>query len=257
MVAISETGMSNSVAAAATERAIAHFKPRVALFVGVAGGLKDVQIGDVVAANKVYGYEFGKADIEGFKTRPNVYNSTHTLEQQARAVARNQDWLQRLSVSVSNPMPKALVGAIAAGEEVLASTHSRSWHLIKRSYGDALAVEMEGHGFLVALHNNQQVGSLVVRGISDLIDGKLEADAANSQILAAQHASAFAFEVLANLSEDKGFSAQSNSEQVKQQDQSTLQTGKFVFHMNGDIHNQHIGDHQQVTISYENNPQKK
>jgi nucleoside phosphorylase len=256
-VVISETGMSNSVAAAAAERDIAQFKPRVALFVGVAGGLKDVQIGDVVAANKVYGYEFGKVDIDGFKTRPFVYNSTHTLEQQARAVARSQDWLQRLPPPVPNPMPKVLVGAIAAGEEVLASTHSQSWNLIKQSYGDALAVEMEGHGFLTALHTNQLVGSLIVRGISDLIDGKQQADAANSQNLAAQHASAFAFEVLAKLIEDKGFSTRSDSEQVKPQDQSTQQTGKFVFNIKGDIHNQQIGDHQQVTINYENHPPKK
>lgn len=257
-VAIAEIGMGNPVAASAAERAIAYFKPRLAFFVGVSGGLKDVQIGDVVAANKVYGYEFGKVDGEGFKTRPSVYNSTHALEQQARAVARSQDWLQRLPLPVLDPAPKALVGPIAAGEEVLASTDSQLWNLIKQSYGDALAVEMEGHGFLAALHTNQHVESLVVRGISDLIDGKLEADAANSQELAAQHASAFAFEVLAELGEDKGFlSAQANSEQLNPQAQSTQHTGKFVFHIEGDVHNQHIGDNQQVTINYENNPQKK
>src|SRR6266446_2992177 len=126
-VAIAEIGMGNPGAASAAERAIAYFKPKLVLFVGVAGGLKDVQVGDVVAANKVYGFEYGKVEATGFKTRPNVYNSTHALDQRSRAVARRQDWLKRLPVP--HTAPKALVGPIAAGEKVLASTNSETWNL--------------------------------------------------------------------------------------------------------------------------------
>jgi len=204
-VAIAEIGMGNPGAASAAERAIAYFKPRLVLFIGVAGGLKDVHIGDVVAADKVYGYESGKVDATGFKTRPSVYHATYALEQRARAVARRQDWLKRLPLPFPSPSPRALVGPITAGEKVLASTTSEQWNLIKQSYGNSLAIEMEGHGFLAALHTNQHVDALIVRGISDLIEGKQEADAANSQELAARHASAFAFEILARLGEDEAF----------------------------------------------------
>lgn len=57
---------------------------------------------------------------------------------------------------------------------------------------------MEGLGVVSATHINQ-VEALIIRGISDLIDKKEEADANSSQPLAARYASAFAFEVLAKL----------------------------------------------------------
>jgi len=55
---------------------------------------------------------------------------------------------------------------------------------LQATYEDALAVEMEGYGFLRQTHANQQVNALVVRGISDLIEGKDEADKQNWQAIA-------------------------------------------------------------------------
>ena len=195
-VLIVETGKGNRRVATETHRAIAFFNPDVVLFVGIAGGRKGVSIGDVVASDKVYNYESGRDEID-FKTRPEAERPSYKLEQRARDIARS--WKRRKQEAGTKDLPNAVVGAIAAGESVVASTQSGTAQRLVQNYGDALAVEMEGYGFLGAAREVQGVSALVIRGISDLINGKEVADQQGSQTLAAHHASAFAFELLAKL----------------------------------------------------------
>ena len=197
-VAIVEIGAGNTGSALEAERAINHFQPSVILFVGIAGGIKDVSLGDVVAATKVYGYESGKARI-AFEPRPDIGLSTYKLIQRARAEARKEDWLQRIQLNVPNRPPNALVAPIAAGEKVIASKRSSLVKFLQSNYGDAVAVEMEGKGLLQAAHANEPVLALIVRGISDLISSKSKTDKAGWQEIAAHNSSAFAFEILAKI----------------------------------------------------------
>jgi nucleoside phosphorylase len=198
-VAVVEVGPGNIAVAALASRAIGHRKADVALFVGVAGGVKDVALGDVVVASKVYGYEGGKDTSFGFLARPDLQHSAHALEQRARAIGKRKLWCDRLDRSINTTDPQIFVGPSAAGEKVVASTRSATAKFLKKQYGDALAVEMEGRGFLEAVHINSVLGT-VIRGISDQLSGKAVSDKAGWQQKAADAASAVAFEMLATLS---------------------------------------------------------
>ena len=187
-----------NTAAFEIDRAIDFFRPSIALFVGIAGGIKDVRIGDVVVATKVYAYESGKAFGQRFLARPDVGESSYRLVQRAQAEARKKSWLHRIREHTGSA-PQVFIGAIASGEKVIASTRSDIYRFLKTEYSDALAVEMEARGFLKATHANENVQALIIRGISDLLTGKNKADASGTQELAARHASAFAYEILSRL----------------------------------------------------------
>jgi len=196
-VAAVAIGAGDLGAAAEAERVITRFSPEVVFFVGVAGGIKDVTLGDVVVPDQVFLYESGKAGEE-FRPNPESYRPTQGLLSNARATSYEENWQSRIVSPPPSP-PKVLIQPIAAGEQVVTSTESPTYERIRQHYGRAVAVEMEGAGFLRGAHGNLGVGSLVVRGISDLIDNKAEADAGGSQPRAADHAAAFAFEVIVNI----------------------------------------------------------
>ncbi|MGV9851520.1 phosphorylase family protein [Streptomyces sp. NPDC003442] len=198
-VAIHMTGPGNPGAAASVERAAALFAPRAVLFVGVAGGRKDVALGDVVAADAVYDYETGKDTETGFLPRQKTYQSAYGLVQLARWVAAADEWQQRVRPGDGAPRPRAHVKPLAAGGRVVAHHRSDVGLRLAASAGDALAVDMEGFGFLAGAYVNQHLDALVIRGISDLLGDKGEAHDERWQPVASRNAAAFAFELIGRL----------------------------------------------------------
>jgi nucleoside phosphorylase len=198
-VAIAQTGPGNATAGVQLERAIRVFQPQIALFVGVAGGRKDVSHGDVVVADRIYDYETGKSELERFLPRMRTYQSAYRLVQQAQLVARQGRWHQRIRPECPQPPPKAFVKPIATGAKVVADDKSEIALLLERNASDALAVETEGHGFLEGAYMNPGVEALVIRGISDLLTGKDQAADERWQPIASAHAAAFAVELLDTL----------------------------------------------------------
>lgn len=197
-VVIALVGQGNDNAQGETQQAINHFNPDILFFIGVAGGVKDVNIGDVVAGTKIYNYESGKVEKQ-FSSRPETKECAYSLVQRAKAEARKSDWLKRLSYT-PNSSPSVKIAPIASGEKIIASTQSQVFELLRDQYNDAIAVEKEGFGFLSAAFRNNNIQAIVIRGISDLIDGKNDNSIESEEIRqekASHHASAFAFEILA------------------------------------------------------------
>lgn len=191
------SGAGNLNAGAEVERALATVKPDVAIFAGIAGGVKDVRLGDVVVASKLYGYEAGVDGAE-FRPRPEIGLPSYVLLQTTYRLAQAGQWRSR-TLGHAGRDSKVFFGAIAAGEKVVKSSTGAVAHLLKAQFSDTLAVEMEGAAFLRAAYQNR-VDSMVIRGISDLLDNKGEVDKSGSQEVAADHAAAFTAELLSELS---------------------------------------------------------
>jgi nucleoside phosphorylase len=198
-VAIHMTGPGNPGAAALVERAAALFAPRAVLFVGVAGGVKDVALGDVVAADAVYDYETGKDTESGFLPRQKTHQPAYGLVQLARNIAAADDWQRWIRPGGTAPRPRAHVKPIAAGGRVVAHERSDVGLRLMAAAGDAVAVDMEGFGFLAGAYVNQHLEALVIRGVSDLLGDKGEAHDEHWQPVASRHAAAFTFELIGRL----------------------------------------------------------
>jgi hypothetical protein len=117
----------------------------------------------------------------------------------ARILRQTGSWKLRLDAALAHETPTLFVGPIAAGEKVVASKRAATARLLNKNYGDTLAVEMEGRGFLEGVHISHPAQGGVVRGISDLLSGKAGADKSGSQPRAADAASAVAFAILSEL----------------------------------------------------------
>jgi len=173
-VAIAEIDNSNASAASETERAINHFKPDVILLVSAAVGIKDVSLGDIVVANKVYGYESGRAGNE-FRPRTETQKPSYQLQARAKAERKKLDWLNRSLHRTPGSSPSVLLAPVASGEKELADEQAELLTFLRSQYGDAVAVDNLGFGFLEAADANEKVPALTVHWIFRSLDGSVEA----------------------------------------------------------------------------------
>ena len=200
-IALGITGVGNTAAAVLAERAIATFRPRALMFVGIAGALReDVALGDVVVATKVYAYHSGEERQDGFRARPRSWEISHQLDQAARRIGAAGTWTRLLEADPARRVPSVHFSPVAAGEVVLKSRDGPLAGRLRHIYGDAVAIEMESAGAALAAHLNDRLPVISIRGISDRADAaKRAADRQGWQQIAAANAAAFAVAVAADL----------------------------------------------------------
>lgn len=195
-VIISQTGSKNTEVALATDRAIQQYNPNIVILTGIAGGVKDVKIGDVVIANKLYGYESGKETDEGFVSRPEVFTCSLDLVDHAKQTALSPQWKSRSPFAENS---NVFTGPIISGDKVIASIESPVYKNIKKHFNDTIALEMEASGFGKVMLYHPMVKFINIRGVSDLLKNKSETDEEGSQEKAVANAVGFVFEMLDGL----------------------------------------------------------
>jgi nucleoside phosphorylase len=204
LVAVKEIGQYNMNSLPRTLEALNLWKPKVILFVGIAGSLREAGLGDVVAATLVSCYEHGKVGGNGYLNRQQeTFRGSEDLIELARNLAQRNSWQNRIEGGCPETMPKLFVEPIVSGEKLMANIESEFYRNLTDNFSGCLAVEMEGYGFHCGVaeyqkRSGQKVDALVIRSISDLIHNQTDERNPQRKVTAARHASAFAFEILAN-----------------------------------------------------------
>lgn len=200
-VALAVMGHGNPPAAALAERAIHSFRPSALLIVGVAHALREgVELGDVVVADRVYGYHSGREDDDGFHARPRVIEMSHELLQLAGYLDRTDGWRKALPERSRADRCRVHIGPVAAGEQQLGSGDTVTSRRLSRHYDDAVVIETESFGSAYAGHLNGSLDVLIIRGVSASTGGVRDGGTERErQEAAAANAAAFAVAVIQNM----------------------------------------------------------
>ena len=162
---------------------IEHFGAEVLLFTGVAGGLQDLKVGDMIAAIATvqhdvditaFGYPYGKISMSEVQIE-----TSKDLLDKAQLVAKE------LGLNLNT-------GIIATGDQFVHSTERKEF-IIKEFA--AKAIEMEG-GSVNLVCNELNVPSLILRSISDTADGDAPENFDRFAKIAAQRSADFVISLL-------------------------------------------------------------
>lgn len=186
-VAVGMTGKAgNNQSALAVSDAIKNWEPRYIFFCGVAGGLMDfekaardknmkidIHLGDVVIAEVIHGYEYGKIDTDFDPRNDWTYHTDQGLWTKAIAYKTSSSWQKRIKLTSPQPYkPKILEGEVASGDKVVDNPTNSFFASVIRKWPKAKAVEMEGAGVGAAINQARDAGKVIgwmmIRGISDI-----------------------------------------------------------------------------------------
>ena len=213
LVVVTQTGAGTHHALSAVETADRDFEEFDLQFVvGVGGSRKtDVPVGSVVASELVYWPYGGKYDEKGFSSRPRIVSTEERVLEIARKVQRDMTWQLRILGEDGETQvepydhhiefpPRGIVAPSVSVEAVQADRGSPLEEQIRKGFGDAHVVEMEGYGAYFAARGSGTPW-IMIRGVSDDTHEKRTEKDADYQPIAARHAAAFAFELMTQWAE--------------------------------------------------------
>ncbi|MDD2754917.1 MAG: HEAT repeat domain-containing protein [Methanothrix sp.] len=183
-VAVGMTGRAGDIQSAmAAKEAISLWKPSYLIFSGIAGGLSNIgsKKGDVIIADCIYGYEYGKIEKE-FVPRGNwTCKTDQGLLTGAIAYSTRYNWRDYIKAEPPEECePEVIRGEIASGEKVVEDPTNEFFAQVISRWPKIKAVEMEGAGIGSAIEQAQSlkvpVGFMVIRAISDLPRPKTKSD---------------------------------------------------------------------------------
>lgn len=168
---IARAGNSNS--SLATNDAIDRWKPNYIFWVGIAGGVKDVNKGDVVIADVIHGYEYGKIEHNNFIPRSNWTYKTNVGLLTGALAHTTSNWKERVKIlPPQTTLTKVIAGEIASGDKVVDDPTYQLIQKVLDTWPKCIAVDMEGAGAGNAIEQAQALGKsvsyMMIRGISDV-----------------------------------------------------------------------------------------
>lgn len=159
----------NTPAAIVTRDLIRDLNPKYIILIGIAAGYDDdgLKLGDVVVSDSIFDYDYTKEFDDKSLIRPRNFNSDHYLVE----CIKSFNWEGEIEIDCpdDSPAPNVMIGHIATGNKVIASTDYKK--KIKGIHDKILAIEMESGGVADAAKQlKNPIGILVIKGISDMGD---------------------------------------------------------------------------------------
>lgn len=165
------TGAGNLEVTRALHQMIPECNPHIVALIGCAGGFPDkIEQYDVVVAPRVDYIARAKVSRKT-QLRPQQEVCSSVFVDHCKNVQLLDLWHQYLHPDITNAPINVQFEPIVSGETVLANSRSAYFRLAQIASPKAVAIEMEGYGFLSACRE-YKVEAAVVQGISDTLDDK-------------------------------------------------------------------------------------
>jgi len=194
-------GIGKVNAALTAEILIMEYGVDVLVFTGVAGGINpELQIGDIVIAERVMHHDFGQITPDAFVP----WDTTGFLADSFLVAITEQAAENVMFDSVPQKIrkkatyfPRVIIGRVTTGDQFIASEEKRAW--IEKMFR-ADCVEMEGAAVAqVCVINN--VPFVIIRSLSDLANENADIDFETFVLYAAKNSSLIVREIMKLLKE--------------------------------------------------------